>query len=180
MIARLARIIRAFGGDRSGVSAVEFALIAPFMVTLYLGGVQLSLALTADRKLTSAANAVGDLVAQDDFVTDGELDDIFAAADAIMTPYAIDPLAMRVSSVRMDDDGDVWVDWSEGEGLPARSGDNVPTIPDGILVEGESIVVVEAGYVFRTPYKIEGLDEFTLSDTVYLRPRRSLWVRRES
>lgn len=179
MIARLARIIRAFGGDRRGVSAVEFALIAPFMVTLYLGGVQLSLALTADRKLTSTANAVGDLVAQDDYVTDGEMADIFAAADAIMAPYRTDPLALRVSSVRMNDDGDVWVDWSEGEGLPARDPTNAPAIPDGVLVEGESIVVVEAGYVFRTPYQIEGLEEFTLSDTVYLRPRRSLWVRRE-
>ena len=72
-----------FRRDTRGVSAVEFALLAPFMIALYLGSVQLTLGLTADRKVSQVANSVADLVTQDDFITDADLIDIYAAADAI-------------------------------------------------------------------------------------------------
>ena len=61
-LTRLTPLCR-FMGDRRGVSAVEFALIAPIMVAMYLGAAELTQVLTLDRKVTSAANAVADLVA---------------------------------------------------------------------------------------------------------------------
>ncbi|MEO1038385.1 MAG: TadE/TadG family type IV pilus assembly protein [Pseudomonadota bacterium] len=179
MLIGLRNMLIRFSRDRDGASAVEFALIAPFLITLYLGAVQVSQALNADSKLTSAANAVGDLVAQDDVITDNELDDIFEAAGIIMEPYDVDAMVMRVSSVRMDNDGDIFVDWSDAQGIDPLGDDAQPVIPNGILVEGESIVLVEAGYNFTTPFKVEGFESLTLSDTVYLRPRRGLWVRRD-
>ena len=172
--------VRQFSRDTRGVSAVEFALIAPFLIALYLGAVQVSQALNADSKVTSAANAVGDLVAQDDTVTDDEMDDIFQAAALIMQPYDPAALILRVSSVRMDDDGDIFIDWSDGLRLTPLAEDAAPDIPDGILAAGESIILVEAGYLFTTPFKTAGFESLELSDTVYLRPRRGLWVRRDS
>ena len=50
--------------DERGVSAVEFALLLPLMVTLYLGGVEVSQGLTIDRKVTLVARTVADLAAQ--------------------------------------------------------------------------------------------------------------------
>jgi Flp pilus assembly protein TadG len=47
--------------DERGVSAVEFALLLPLMVTLYLGGVEISQGLTIDRKVTLVARTVADL-----------------------------------------------------------------------------------------------------------------------
>ena len=76
---QLIRKCLGFHRDERGVSAVEFALLAPFMIALYLGSVQLTLGLTADRKVSQVANSVADLVTQDDFVTDA---DLLAAAKA--------------------------------------------------------------------------------------------------
>ncbi len=42
-----------FARDKAGVSAVEFAMIAPVMITLLLGTVELSDVMMADRKVTS-------------------------------------------------------------------------------------------------------------------------------
>jgi Flp pilus assembly protein TadG len=172
--------LAAFARDVRGVSAVEFALIAPVLVALYLGSAEMTMALTADRKVTGAANSVADLIAQDDFITDDELDDIYAAGDAIMFPNDPADLALRITSIRMDSDGDIFIDWSEGRGLASRGADDVPDLPDGLLAPMNSIVMVEAQYPFTGPFPKESGPMMTLTDTAYLRPRRSAWVRRQS
>ena len=51
-------------GDERGVSAVEFAMLLPLMLTLYLGAVEISQGIGADRKVTLTARTVADLVSQ--------------------------------------------------------------------------------------------------------------------
>ncbi|WP_440957843.1 TadE/TadG family type IV pilus assembly protein [Oceanicaulis sp. LC35] len=168
----------AFKRDQRGVSAVEFALLAPFMIALYLGSVQLTLGLTADRKVSQVANSVADLVTQDDFVTDDDLVDIYAAADAILNPFDTAPLSLRITSVRMDADGEIFVDWSEGDGMTPLDTDSLPELPDGLMAPMNSIIMVEANYTFATNLGELTKTPITLSDTAYLRPRRGPWVRR--
>lgn len=172
------RLFTALKRDRRGVSAVEFALLAPFMIALYLGSVQLTLGLTADRKVSQVANSVADLVTQDDFVTDSDLVDIYAAADAILNPFDPEPLALRITSVRMDADGEVFVDWSEGDGMTPHDTDSLPDLPEGLMAPMNSIIMVEATYRFSTNLGELTKTPITLSDTAYLRPRRGPWVRR--
>jgi len=172
------RLFTALKRDRHGVSAVEFALLAPFMIALYLGSVQLTLGLTADRKVSQVANSVADLVTQDDFVTDSDLVDIYAAADAILNPFNPAPLALRITSVRMDADGEVFVDWSEGDGMTPHDTDSLPDLPEGLMAPMNSIIMVEATYRFSTNLGELTKTPITLSDTAYLRPRRGPWVRR--
>ncbi len=177
---RLKARLTQFFKDARGVSALEFALIAPVLIALYMGAAEMTMALNADRKVTGAANAVADLVAQDDFLTDGELADIYAAGDAILFPNDAGSLSLRISSVRMGADGDVFIDWSEGRGLPALGEDDVPDLPDGLLAPMNSIIMVEAQYPFFGPLSKGSSPMMTLTDTAYLRPRRSPWVRRQS
>lgn len=174
----LIRSFLTFVRDKRGVSAVEFALLAPFMIALYLGSVQLTLGLTADRKVSQVANSVADLVTQDDFVTDEDLTDIYAAADAILNPFDTAPLSLRITSVRMDADGEIFVDWSEGDGMTPLDTDSLPELPDGLIAPMNSIIMVEANYVFSTNLGELTKTPITLSDTAYLRPRRGPWVRR--
>jgi hypothetical protein len=50
MITRMQGALGRFAGDRRGVSAVEFALLAPLMMALYLGSVEVPDGVIADRK----------------------------------------------------------------------------------------------------------------------------------
>ena len=176
--AYLTRRLGAFKRDERGVSAVEFAIIAPFMILLYLGSVDLSLALSIDRKITSSASAIADLVAQDDEVTDSEMSDILSAGAAIMTPFNAAPLQLRVSSVYMDSDGDVEILWSDARGTTPYSRGQAYSPPSGLLTPNKSVVMVEVSYEYRTLFSQLGASQFDISEVFYLRPRRSLTVAR--
>ena len=88
--------------DDRGMAAVEFALILPLLLTIYLGGAELSQGLITTRKSTNVAVALSNLVAEQAAgatLTDTEIADVFAAATAIMSPYSTASLKMTVSSV---------------------------------------------------------------------------------
>lgn len=172
--------LRAFVKDTRGVSAVEFAILAPLLVALYVGSVQVTLGLSADRKVSIVTNSVADLVTQDDTITDADLQDIYAAAEAVLQPYDSAPLSMRITSVRMDQDGDIFVDWSEGDGMVPHDDDSLPPPPNGLLAPMNSIIIVEAEYSFSTNIGELTRTPIILTDTAYLRPRRGPWVRRAS
>ena len=79
-------IARRLANDTRGLSAVEFALILPVMITMYMGAVEFSHALTIDRRVTSVASSAADLAAQSKQVTSDSVTDIFTAANSIMQP----------------------------------------------------------------------------------------------
>jgi Flp pilus assembly protein TadG len=91
--------------DQRGIAAVEFALILPFMLTLYLGIVELSKGYMASQRMTLVARTLADLTAQQQQlqsggnVTDTIMSNIFAASNAIMAPYSTTKLTMTVSQV---------------------------------------------------------------------------------
>lgn len=68
-----------FKADDEGISAIEFALIAPIMATIYFGCIELSMMMTLDRKVTSATATLGDLTARATNITNDNLSDIFEA-----------------------------------------------------------------------------------------------------
>ncbi|MEE2525518.1 TadE/TadG family type IV pilus assembly protein [Hyphobacterium sp. HN65] len=178
MIRALRNILCRLGRDKSGVSAVEFALIAPVMVVLYLGMVEISLALSADRKVTNAASALADLIAQDDVITDAEMTDILNAGVAIIQPFSADQFSVRISSVSMSLLGEVEVDWSDGRGMLPRAPGSQPTVPAGVLAPGRSVVWVEVAYAYQAPFR-EITGDFDINEEFFLRPRQSLSVSRQ-
>lgn len=178
MIRSARTFLRRLCGNRDGVSAVEFALIAPVMVLFYLGMVEISLALSVDRKVTNAASALADLVAQDDVITDGEMVDILNAGAAIIAPFSADDFSVRISSVSMNLTGDVAVDWSDSRGMLARAEGSEPTLPAGVLNPGRSIIWVEVAYAYNAPFR-EVTGDFNIEEEFFLRPRQSLVVSRD-
>src|SRR5580704_17331668 len=57
-------VLRRFARDRDGVSATEFALILPLMLTLYIGSVELGDGIAINFKTTLAARTVADVASQ--------------------------------------------------------------------------------------------------------------------
>lgn len=161
---------RRFPCDERGVSAVEFALILPVLIILYLGGVELSHTISVDRKVTSVASAVGDLVAQGSTIDNDEMAHIFNAATAIMAPYTVGPLKMVVSSVEVSAKGDK-VLWSDGYHTSGRAVGSAVTLPAGVRIEGTTLIMAEVDYTYTPTLGQIFTDTIDLSDTFYLRPR---------
>lgn len=164
----LTRLIR----DDRGVSAVEFALIAPLMLSLYLGCVGLSDGVSADRKLTLVSSTVANLVAQSTALTDTDMTNIFSASGAIMSPYSTSNLTMAVSCLKIDASKNVTVKWSKGyNGGSALSGS--VSIPTDLKVANSQLILAKASYAYTPPVGSGITGTLNLSQQMYMTPRIS-------
>jgi len=160
--------------DGRGVAAVEFALIAPVMVLLYLGGTELTRVLSVDRKVSLAARVASDLVARqtNSVMTAAELTTALDGASAMLAPYSTTPLSLVVSSVVIDASGKATVSWSATRGGTARSKGSAVTLPAGIAVNSSSLIWAEASYAYPSLFDLViKSDTMTLSEGSYMRPR---------
>jgi Flp pilus assembly protein TadG len=88
-----------------GVAAVEFAMVLPVMVLVFLGMTEMTSAVTANRKMTQLSRVVADLTARVATMNSTEMNTVFGAAIAVMTPYKSDQVKMVVSSIVVKDTG---------------------------------------------------------------------------
>lgn len=165
------RPLSQFAGDRRGVSALEFALLAPIMIAFYFGMSEVSQAFMTQKRMGHVASSVADLAAQDDVLTTAEINDIFAAGQTIMRPYSTASLAQRLTSVTVNNQGSPRVDWSRGQGMTAHGVNSVLTLPTGMAVNGESLIVAEVTYDYDSPIDVFLPTATEFTRTYYLRPR---------
>lgn len=162
---------RRFARAQDGVSAVEFALIAPLMILFYFGLAELSQGYMAQRRVNHAAAAIADLVAQRRDVDTPALQDIFTVGELTMAPFPAKDLRLRLTSVVPDAQGRPRAEWSQGQGMAARTKDSLVTVPTGLMSTSASLIVAEVEYDYHptTGEVMPALTEFR--HTYYLAPR---------
>jgi Flp pilus assembly protein TadG len=171
---------RKISGDKSGIAAVEFALILPFLLILLIGTAESVGALNHDRKVSQIASSVTDLVAQAESISTGEIADIMRAATEIMLPYSDTPLDVIIASVTFDEDGDPEVDWSRDKSgsTPWAAGSTPPIeFPEAISVPGSSLVVGQSSYSYTPMFSsllqniFPRATSIEFGDVYYYKPR---------
>jgi Flp pilus assembly protein TadG len=177
---RLKQPLRLFRRDKRGVSAVEFALILPVMLMLYLGCDELGNGLTIARKVTHVTSTVSDLVTQSkDSITSSEMTNILNAATSIMTPYGAGTVRIRITEYYVDKDKKVTVVWSVARN-PLTTAENalakdtvITTLPTTLKVAKTYLVTTEVHYAYTPTIGYVLTGTFDLHDQFYLRPRLS-------
>ena len=177
---RFCRPVGRLAGDERGMSAVEFAMLLPLMVTLYLGSVELSQGIAADRKVTLTTRTVADLVSQASNVTNADMTNSLNASSAVMAPYSVTNLKVVVSCISIDATGKATVSWSDTLNGTARTKGSTVTLPAALNVPSTSLILSEVQYAYKPTigYLISGT--LTLKDQIYLRPRLSDTVTRSA
>jgi len=177
-----ARLWPKFWRDQRGVSAVEFALIAPVLITFYFGFAETTQAMMAKRRASHVASTIGDLVAQDSVMTNAKIADLFTIGATLLAPFPAAPLKMRITSVTANASGDVRVDWSDGYGgLAALSnGSAYSGIPAGLITANQSLIISEVSYSYDSPIKKYVPDTLNWNSKYYLRPRQANTVMRQA
>jgi Flp pilus assembly protein TadG len=165
--------------DRRGVAAIEFAMIFPVMILLYVGVVETANLLTIYRRASQVASTAADLTAQVKQVTAVDLRDIESASTALLTPYSTTPLKITLTSVVADKDNNGKVSWScSNKGAGRSTGSSYP-VPAGLTEANSSVIVAEVTYSYAP---LEGLTQifspkaFDIKRTFYARPRKSLTI----
>jgi len=176
----MTRRLSRFWRDRRGVSAVEFALIAPVLIIFYFGMAELTQAMLAQRRLGHLAASIGDVVAREQTFTDARRDDLFSVGNVLMSPFPTSTLRLCVVSIVSDANGRDVVAWSEPSNAPVDcpARDAVLDIPVGVLPAGQSVIMSKASYEYNSVFKFMIPQTLTFQRTYYLKPRLSDQVAR--
>jgi Flp pilus assembly protein TadG len=165
--------LKAFLHNKKGVAAVEFALIAPFMIALYIGSVEISQGITIDRKVSHSSSALADLITQEVSVNNAQLDNIMDATSAFLLPYDTNNLSIVLVGVQIDGDGNASVAWGYGRnGTPPGNGSAYP-IPASLAVPNTFLVAADVTYDYDALFGKYFVGTVELDEDFILRPRRS-------
>lgn len=169
---------RRFRRDERGVSAIEFVLIFPLLVTMLAGTVDIGQALTVSRKMNQVVSTLGDMAAQQNTWSTTDIDAIIAGTATIIEPFSETDLKIDLVILDVNSSLVATVNWGRGYNKTALTkGTASPvTIPTNIAQSGVQLVAVRATYSLTTPFSsllkpITGVTTYNYEKTYIMRPR---------
>jgi Flp pilus assembly protein TadG len=169
---------------RSGVASLEFALLAPVLLMLLLGGTDASLWLRSRLRVERTATELASVVGQYSELYNSDFANIFAAAQLIAdsTPVSGTGGAVIVSLIA-NRGGVIQTVWQQRSGNPIYLSQfglvgGTPTLPGGYLPPaGQSLIVAEVftgegGWQFSS--KLLQITAATVSAFSLQQPRTAL------
>jgi Flp pilus assembly protein TadG len=159
--------------DQRGVTAVEFAMLLPLMLTLYLGSVEISQGVAIDRKVTLTARTIADLASQSTTLSTADMSNILGAASSVIAPYDASQLKVTVSQIKIDSNGNATIAWSNTQGGTAHGVGSGVTLPAALNIANTWLIWGEASYTYRPTIGYVVTGTLNLSDQIYMRPRLS-------
>jgi Flp pilus assembly protein TadG len=175
---RLAGARRRFAADERGVSAIEFVLIFPLLVTMLAGTVDIGQALTVSRKMNQVVSTLGDMTSQQGAWTTSDIDAIIAGTATIIEPFSTTDLQIDLVVLDVNASLVATVNWGRGYNKTAltKNAASPVTIPTNIAQSGVQLIAVKATYTLTTPFSkllkpITGVTTYNYQKTYIMRPR---------
>ena len=166
--------------DIGGMAAVEFGYLAPVMLLMLIGTVEVSRAVAMDRKFGLATALVADLIAREKTMSAANLNAIYDIVAHVMSPYDTSSLKIGVVPVKANPTNASNTEvYAATLNRPSYHGATQPAkcsaygLTTGLLAAGSSVIVVETSYTY-TPIltgSIFGSKNWT--DKAILSPRNS-------
>lgn len=148
MLSAVQKGLRGFIAATQAVSAVEFALVLPVMVTLYLGGVQVATGMAVQFKSVLAARTVTDLASRYTTIDTPTMSSILNAAFTLLNPYPSAGMSVTVSEVSTDSKGNATITWSCSLGGTPHTFGATATLPNKVNAPNISILWGEVTYPY--------------------------------
>jgi Flp pilus assembly protein TadG len=157
-------ILRRLTSDTRGGLIAEFAAAMPVLVLLLLGGVEVSRFALLNQKMDRLATAIGDLVAQAETLSEGELNNLFLAAGHVAVPFDVAANGkVIVSSISIppplpnQSPGPAKITWQRATGgavtssqIGVEGASLTPPLPGGLTITlNQTIIATEVYYDFR-------------------------------
>lgn len=156
-LSRLVRRGGALGGDRSGIAAVEFSLILPAMLLIFVATGELANSLEMSRKTGQFTRTIADLFGRTQV---GNAKEVFDAAGVIMQPFDIAKAQIRVSAMGVVPQGTSYVAQTcssvaqgtapRARSTPADALKGGEAVPEAFRYPNARYILVEVRMPFRS------------------------------
>ena len=168
--------------DQSGIAAVEFALIFPIMLLLFLGSFEITNLILAYMKLEASAETAADLVAQTKVNTvlqSTDFTNMTNAAKQVLTPLPTSGTLLKIAFASVTyNTGSAVIDWH----TEVNSATPITTanIPNGASLANlgnqasgstDSVIIVTLTYSYSSPFTYVLSSSYTLTQSAFNRPR---------
>lgn len=168
--------------DQSGLAAVEFALILPIMLLLFLGSFETTNLVLAYMKLEASAETTADLVAQtrvNTVLQSTDFTNITNAAKQVLSPLPTSGTLLKVAFASVTySTGSAVIDWhTEVNSATAITTANIPNnaslVNLGNQTNGstDSVIIVTLTYSYSSPITYVLNSSYTLTESAFNRPR---------
>jgi Flp pilus assembly protein TadG len=170
-----------FIAECRGISSVEFALLMPVMMTMFLGTVETSQGVATNRKVELIAHSLADLATQYTNITDADMANILNAGTAIIVPYSSSNLQEVVSEISINAQGVGSVVWSSAlSGSTALTVGQTVNVPSSLAAPNTYLILAQVQYNYNPAYGYVLTGTITLSDQSFMVPRDSTSISRSS
>ena len=167
--------------DQCGIAAVEFALILPIMLLLFLGSFETTNLVLAYMKLEASAETAADLVAQtrvNTVLQSTDFTNITNAAKQILTPLPTSGSVLKIAYASVTyNTGSAVIDWhTEVNSATPITTANIPNNASlanlGNQASGstDSVIIVTLTYSYSSPFTYVLSSSYTLTESAFNRP----------
>lgn len=171
---------RRFGRCARGIAAIEFAFIAPVMLLMLLGTVEVTRAIAIDRRLSVVTATVADLVSREEQLTVPDITAIYDIVAQVMSPFEAGPLSISIIPVKSRN-GQA-VSYVSPENVPGFNGGSLPgkcqprSIAPGLIDlspdSPDSVILVQASYAYEPLFVKTILGKASWEEQSFAKPRR--------
>lgn len=179
--------------DRSGVAALEFALVVPLLLCLYFVTMEVAQAIETNKKVGRIASMSGDLVAQLQEVSKSELEGIMRIGESTLQPYNRSRASITITAIEVTDEAtpQTRVVWSrklvDGSFSVGEAKNTAVTIPPALRIKGSFLIRAESSLAYApvitwaasaktTLGLAAAFDGIAMGELYFLRPRMSMRI----
>jgi Flp pilus assembly protein TadG len=160
--------VRRFFRRTDGITAVEFALVAPILILLLLGTFELSRFVWLEVKIDRTAVSLGDLLSRQDSLGEASISSLFEASELLMKPFPTGGLSKVIFtslSPTSATDFTPVINWQRSGGgtlgetsriAPCGTGQPAK-LPAGTLGKNVPVVIVTEVFYSFTPITGQGV-----------------------
>lgn len=168
-----ASIYRRFIASTRGVAAVEFAMILPVLMVLFLASFDGGRAIAVYMKVRSATYTLDAITNQYTTIASTDMQSIVGATSVVMAPYSSTPVVVTISQIAIDASGKATVAWSYSLNGTARSKGSSVTIPTVLATPNSYLIFGEVSYTYTPMFGYFSKAAITFADNLYVTPRSS-------
>ncbi|ULR43958.1 TadE/TadG family type IV pilus assembly protein [Rhizobium sp. K102] len=176
---RLALTARRLIRERQGAGAIEFAILFPVLVMLYIGAFEITIGLSVSKRATRAAGSIADLVTQQQSVTKSTLAEMRSVATAIFVPYNSTSLTLKITGITVDASANAKVlwSWAQDGSVPYAKNAAVSDVPSDMKTANSFLVRTELSipytmFLFAPNFMPDGMRTITISRSYFYRQRQ--------
>jgi len=176
MMRAATNLCRRFIQSTRAVAAIEFAMIMPALMIIFLGSFDAGRAINIYMKVRSATYALAAITNQYPTIAASDMTTITGATSKIFYPYSTTPAVVTISQIAISNVGAATIAWSYSQGGTARAQGSPITVPANLAVKNSYLIFAEVSYAFTPMFGYFSSGSINFSDNLYTTPRSSSCV----